>query len=166
MKKSTIVAVASNGVIGDDNKMAWHLPGDFKYFKEITMKKPVIMGRKTFDSIGKALPGRVNIVITRDASWQGEGTITATSIEYAYEMAEQMALVNGVDEIMVIGGANIYAQTMDDVDTLYVTEVDTTVSGDAKFPDIDTNIWEKASTSEDFNENDITYRFVVYNRKK
>ena len=166
MKKSIIVAVANNRVIGDDNKMPWHLPGDFKYFKETTMKKPIIMGRKTFDSIGSALQGRINIVITRDGSWQSEGTITATSISYAYEMAEQMGLVNSVDEIIIIGGANIYEQTIGDVDKLYITEVDMDIKGDALFPEINENDWNKTSVSQDFNKNDIIYRFVVYERKK
>ena len=166
MKKSIIVAVANNSVIGDDNKMPWHLPGDFKYFKATTMKKPIIMGRKTFDSIGHALPGRINIVITRDNSWQGEGTVTATSIPYAYEMAEQMRLVNSVDEIMIIGGANIYEQTISDVDKLYVTEVDMDIKGDSLFPEINKNDWTKTSVSQDFNENNTVYRFVVYERKK
>ena len=166
MKKSLIVAMTKDRVIGIENGMPWHLPGDFKYFKQTTMKKPVVMGRKTFDSIGSALPGRVNIVITRDASWQAEGTITATSVEYAMEMAEQMAVVNGVDEIMIIGGANIYEQTIDTADKLYITQVDTDVAGDAYFPAVDNNTWQTTSTSEDFTENDITYRFVVYDRKK
>ncbi len=166
MKKSIIVAVANNRVIGDDNKMPWHLSGDFKYFKETTMKKPIIMGRKTFDSIGRALQGRINIVITRDGSWQSEGTFTATSISYAYEMAEQMGLVNLVDEIIIIGGANIYEQTIGDVDKLYITEVDMDIKGDALFPEINENDWNKTSVSQDFNENDIIYRFVVYERKK
>ena len=165
MKKSLIVAVAHNNVIGVKNGMPWQLSGDFKYFKELTMKKPIIMGRKTFDSIGKALPGRFNIVLTGEGSWQAEGTVTATSVEYAIQIGKQMAMVNGVNELMIIGGATIYEQTITDADRLYITEVDTTVEGDAFFPEIDQTIWNKTSVSQDMNENDITYRFVVYDRK-
>ena len=156
--------MGKNNVIGTENRMPWHLPSDFKFFKETTMKKPIVMGRKTFQSIGKALPGRVNIVITRDKEWQAEGCIVLNSLNSGIDMAEQMALVNGVDEIMIVGGADIYAQTIDDADRIYITEVDIEPQGDAKFPDIDSNVWKKTSTGQDICENDITFRFVQYDK--
>ena len=157
---SLIVAYAKNRVIGGDNKMLWHLSGDFKYFKRTTIGKPIIMGRKTYDSIGRPLPDRTNIVITRNPTWKTDGVQWVDSVDSALELAQS----ENMDEIMVIGGGNIYAQTMELADTLYITEVDLNTNGDTVFPEIDNNIWHKKSVSQDMVENNITYRLVVYKR--
>lgn len=126
---SLIVAHDKNRVIGYENDMPWHLPGDLKYFKEMTMGKPVIMGRKTFESIGRPLPGRRNIVITRNAAYEAEGIELAPSLEAA------LALVRDVEEIMVIGGEQIFTQALPLADKLYITLIDHEFVGDTYFPD-------------------------------
>lgn len=156
-----IVAMAKNRVIGGGNKMLWQLPGDFAYFKKITMGKPIIMGRKTFESIGRPLPGRTNIVVTRNTDWQADGVVAVDSISQALHTAESQ----NTDDIMVIGGGDIYAQTLHMADVLYITEVDMESDGDTVFPKIDPDLWAKHSVSADMTENTITYRFVVYGKK-
>jgi dihydrofolate reductase len=145
VKLSLIVAVAENGVIGKDNGLPWKISSDMKYFKETTMGKPIIMGRKTFQSIGKPLSGRVNIVITRDTSFAPEGVIVALSLEMALEVGMSMALVKGVDEVMVIGGAEIYKLCLPGADRLYLTRVHGDVSGDTTFPALNSDDWLEAS---------------------
>jgi len=145
VKLSLIVAVAENGVIGNNNDLPWKISSDLKYFKEKTMGKPIIMGRKTFQSIGRPLPGRVNIVITRDSSFVPEGVITAHTLEMALDVGKNMALVKGVDEVMVIGGAQIYALTLPDADRLYLTRVHGEVEGDALFPTLNPDDWLEAT---------------------
>lgn len=125
---SLIVAHDQNRVIGYKNEMPWHLPGDLKYFKEMTMGKPVIMGRKTFESIGKALPGRRNIVITRNAAY------TADNVEVAESLETALALVQDEPEIMVIGGEQIFKLALALADRLYITEIDYAFEGDTYFP--------------------------------
>ena len=129
MKISMIVAMAENRVIGLDNKMPWHLPGDLKFFKRVTLGKPVIMGRKTYQSIGRPLPGRMNIVLTRDKDLQIEGVYCVQTVEQA------LALVTDVEEVMVIGGATIYQQFLSQVNRLYLTFINLNVHGDTVFPD-------------------------------
>ncbi|RJG39470.1 type 3 dihydrofolate reductase [Motilimonas pumila] len=129
MKLSMIAAMAHNRVIGKNNDMPWHLPADLKFFKKTTLGKPVIMGRKTYDSIGRPLPGRLNIVISRDASWQAEGVTTAISPEAA------MTLVSDVPEVMVIGGGGIYQAFLPLADQLYLTHINAHIDGDTQFPD-------------------------------
>jgi len=107
---SLIVAAAENGAIGKDNQMLWHIPEDFKYFKAVTMGKPIIMGRKTFESIGRPLPGRLNVVITRNETWQADGVTIVPSLEAAITAAEMDATAKNAAEIMIIGGAQIYRQ--------------------------------------------------------
>lgn len=125
---SLIVAHDKNRVIGYKNEMPWHLPGDLKYFKEMTMGKPVIMGRKTFESIGKALPGRRNIVITRNAAY------VADNIEVVGSLEAALALVQDEPEIMIIGGEQIFKSALALADRLYITEIDYTFEGDTYFP--------------------------------
>ena len=137
MQLSLIVAAARNGVIGRNNALPWHLPEDLKYFKRVTMGKPILMGRKTFESIGRALPGRSNLVITRNGEWQAEGVQVVRSLEAALSLAEDIALIDGVDELMVIGGAQIYAEALPRSERIYLTEVDADVEGDAYLPAID-----------------------------
>ncbi|CDU06197.1 dihydrofolate reductase [Vibrio coralliirubri] len=126
---SMIAAMANNRVIGKDNQMPWHLPADFAWFKRSTMGKPVVMGRKTYDSIGRPLPGRPNIVISRDESLKIEGVTTVTSIEQALE------LLSDVEEVMIIGGGSIYESCLPKADKLYLTYIDFAVDGDTQFPD-------------------------------
>lgn len=145
VKLSLIVAVAENGVIGRDNGLPWKISSDLKYFKKMTLGKPVIMGRKTFQSIGKPLPNRVNIVITRDKTFSAEGVITALSLEMALDVAMNMALVKGVDEVMVIGGAQIYQLCLPAADRLYLTRVHGFVEGDTTFPALNSDDWLEAS---------------------
>ena len=167
MKLSMIVAVAENGVIGRNNSLPWYLPNDLKYFKQTTMGKPVIMGRKTYESIGKPLPGRTNIVITRQADYQPEGVKVVNSVEAAKELAESVCLIDGQDEAMIMGGAEIYALSLPSTDRLYLTEVHADVQGDAFFPEYDKSRWQEVAR-EDFaaeGPNPYSYSFVVYEAK-
>ncbi|WP_099607707.1 type 3 dihydrofolate reductase [Vibrio coralliilyticus] len=125
---SMIAAMAKDRVIGKDNQMPWHLPADFAWFKRCTMGKPVVMGRKTYESIGRPLPGRQNIVISRDDNLAIEGVTTVTSIERALEAAGE------VDEVMIIGGGAIYKACLPQADKLYVTYIDAQIEGDTQFP--------------------------------
>ncbi len=124
-----IAAMANNRTIGLDNKMPWHLPADLKHFKATTLKHPVLMGRKTYQSIGKALPGRRNIVITRDKSFQLEDA------EVFHDLDKAISACHEADEIMIIGGANIYQQLIKKADRLFLTFIDLDVKGDTYFPD-------------------------------
>lgn len=166
MRIALIWAMASNGVIGRDNKLPWYLPNDLKYFKQVTTGKPVIMGRKTYDSIGKPLPNRTNIVITRDAGFAIEGVKVVHSLDEAIELAEAECLVNGLDEVIVMGGAQIYEQALPRADRLYVTLVHAEVEGDAVFPEVDFAAY-KEQVREDFKAegpNPYDYSFVVYDK--
>lgn len=134
---SLIAAVARNGAIGAGNAIPWRLSSDLKRFKALTMGKPLIMGRRTFQSIGAPLPGREIIVVTRDRAWVHEGVIVAHDIDAA------LGLARGAPEIMVAGGGEIYAQTIGIADRLYITEVDLAPSADARFPAIDKTRWRE-----------------------
>jgi dihydrofolate reductase len=129
MKISMIAAMADNRVIGKDNKMPWHLPADLKFFKKMTIAKPVIMGRKTFESIGRPLPGRHNIVITRSNDFCADG------ITIVHDTDSALAAAGDVEEVVIIGGGNIYQQMLGRVDELYLTFIELLVDGDAYFPD-------------------------------
>ena len=133
IRTALIVARADNGVIGVDNQLPWHLPCDLKYFKQVTMGKPVVMGRKTFESIGRPLPGRTNVVITRNAIWSAPGTRVVGSLADALKLATAQADLDGADEVMVIGGATLYREAIDQVDRMYVTQVHASPDGDAFF---------------------------------
>jgi dihydrofolate reductase len=139
MRIAFVVAAAENGVIGDDNRLLWRLPDDLKRFKALTLGKPVLMGRKTFASIGKPLPGRTNIVITRDRALELPGCIVVHSLPDAIEAAHREA--NNADEIAVIGGAEIYAQALSSADVIHLTRVHTTMAGDAVFPALNPSEW-------------------------
>ena len=161
-----MVAKASNRVIGRNNKLPWYLPNDLKYFKQTTLGKPVIMGRKTYESIGKPLPGRTNIVITRQAGYQPEGVKVVGTVEDAIKVAESVCLIDGQDEAMVMGGAEIYGLTLPHCERLYLTEVHADVEGDAWFPEYEKSEWKEV-TREDFKAegpNPFDYSFVVYER--
>ena len=133
MRMSLIVARADNGVIGVDNQLPWHLPCDLKYFKQVTMGKPVVMGRKTFESIGRPLPGRTNVVITRNSAWSAPGVRVVGSLADALKLATAQAGLDGADEVMIIGGATLYREAIEQVDRMYVTQVHASPDGDAFF---------------------------------
>ena len=167
IRLSLMVAKASNRVIGRNNKLPWYLPNDLKYFKQVTFGKPVIMGRKTWDSLGKPLPGRTNIVITRQPDFQAEGAKVVATLEEAVTMAENVAFIEGQDEAVVMGGAEIYALALPKADRLYLTEVHAEVDGDTWFPEYDTAEWKEIGR-EDFpaeGPNPYDYSFVGYERK-
>jgi dihydrofolate reductase len=162
---SMIAALAENRVIGVDNSMPWHLPGDFKYFKATTLGKPIIMGRKTWDSLGRPLPGRLNLVVTRQQNLQLEGAEVFTSLEAAVERAEEWAAEQGVSEVMLIGGAQLYGQALELADRLYLTRVALTPEGDAWFPAFDEGQWTLVSNTENPALDDKpAYRFEVWER--
>lgn len=142
---SFIVAVAENGVIGRDGSLPWRLSSDLKLFRRLTMGKPLIMGRKTWDSLGRPLDGRDNIVVTRDALFGPEGAIPASSPEAAMEAARKCAAARGVDEIMVIGGAGLFSALMNAADRIYWTDVHASVAGDVVFPPFAQADWIEVS---------------------
>ncbi|RZO19629.1 MAG: dihydrofolate reductase [SAR92 clade bacterium] len=164
MKISLIVAVSRNGAIGLNNQLPWYLPEDLKYFKSVTMGKPLIMGRKTFDSIGRPLPGRANIVLTRDPQWISDGVEVVQSVEQALLAGEIACEAADVDEIMVIGGEQIYRMTLDLADRIYLTQVDADVEGDAFFPNIDLNNWSQTSVKLPETIDKHPYQFLVLDR--
>ncbi|WIX33854.1 dihydrofolate reductase [Salinicola sp. JS01] len=138
-----IAALSQNRVIGVDNQLPWYLPEDLKHFKALTLGKPLVMGRKTFESIGRALPGRLNIVITRSSSYRHAGVRVCHDLAAALALADQQALIDGADEIMVMGGGEIYAQALPVASRLYLTEVAVTLDGDAHFPAFDAAEWQE-----------------------
>jgi dihydrofolate reductase len=164
---SLIVAVARNGVIGGDNKLLWRLSSDLKRFKALTMGKPLIMGRKTWDSIGRALPGRESIIVTRDHHFRAEGVHVVHNLSDALRKAEECADRLGADEAMVIGGAELYRQMIDQCRTLYVTEVEASPQGDAHFVEIDRALWREVHRERhDIGPQDeIAFSFVDYRRQ-
>jgi dihydrofolate reductase len=160
MKLALVVAMDKNRVIGIDGGLPWHLSSDLKYFRDITMGKPIIMGRKTHESIGRPLPGRRNIVVTRNPDFEAPGCDVVTSLGAALELVED------VEEVMMVGGASLYLDTLPVADHIYMTEVHAEVEGDTWFPEIDPEQWLEISRTEfsadDKNEHD--YSFVVYER--
>ena len=166
MKIALVVAVSQNNVIGRDNQLPWHLPEDLQYFKSVTMGKPILMGRKTFDSIGRPLPGRKNIVITRDLEWDAEGVEVVHSIDDALTAGTDACAVANSDEIMVIGGAQIYRDCLPIADRLYLTRVEAEIEGDAFFPDIDIKQWQKIAEKTPKEIDKYSYCFQVLERTK
>jgi len=142
MKISMVVAMDAKGVIGRDNGLPWHLPADLQHFKRTTMGKPILMGRKTHESIGRSLPGRTNIVITRDSGYQADGCVVVHSIDAALEAAGDQ------DEIMVIGGAEFYRQVLPRTDTIYLTRIHESFDGDTRFPDLNAADWREVERSD------------------
>jgi len=163
MSVSIIVAKSENNCIGVDGKLPWHLPADLKHFKEITTGSPVVMGRKTFESIvsllGKPLPNRRNIVVTRNSSYRPDGA------EVMHSLSDAVKLESNV---FVIGGAQIYEQALPLADSLYITNVHTRVDGDAFFPDINENEWQivNSETHQHDDVNEYDYTFLTYERKQ
>ncbi len=161
-----MVAMASNGVIGRDSALPWHLPEDLRYFKRTTLGKPVIMGRKTFESIGRPLPGRPNIVVSRNPGWTAAGVTVTDSLPAALDCAQALVATSGAEELMVIGGAQIYAAALPLASRLYVTEVHAAVAGDTWFPPLDYSQWREIAREEHAatSDNPYPYAFVVYDR--
>ncbi len=145
MTISFVVAVAENGVIGRDGAIPWRVPSDLKIFRRLTMGKPVIMGRKTYDSIGKPLEGRDNIVVTRNAGFSAPGVERAGSIEEALDLAGEKAAARGVEEITVIGGAEIFLGVLARANRIYLTRIHARPDGDTFFPELDPGVWREVS---------------------
>jgi len=157
-----VAAMAKQRVIGIENHMPWHLAEDFKHFKAVTMGKPVLMGRKTFESIGRPLPGRRNIVITRNQDWHAEG------VEVAHSLAAAVELAGDVEEACVIGGADLYGQAIQlyAAQKLILTEIELDGAGDAFFPEVDLDVWQEVARDEHQRESDgLRYAFVEYRRR-
>lgn len=165
MRIALVVAVARNGVIGRDGGLAWKISDDLKRFREITLGKPVIMGRKTYDSIGRPLPERVNIVVSRSRAPIGGGTI-AGSVEEALRLGAEAAAHLDTEEICVIGGAEIYAATLPLASRIYLTEVEAEVAGDVRFPAFDQGAWSRRQTgrAERSSRNEHSAAFFVFDR--
>lgn len=172
MEKCIIVAIADNNAIGKDNALLWHISEDLKFFKRTTMGCPVIMGRKTFESIGRPLPKRTNIVVSRSGYEAPEGVVVVSSLDEAFDFAGNSSVLSGEVEqspskVFVIGGGQIYAQALQQVDRLIVTHVHTVIEdADTFFPAIDPSVWSVAERSELFTdpETGYTFEFVEYKR--
>lgn len=162
-----IAAVAENGVIGADGAIPWRLPTDFAFFKRMTMGKPLIMGRKTFESIGRPLPGRTNIVVSRQKGYQPDGVLVIDTLDAALDHAQAIAAADRVDEVMIGGGAQIYREAMEFADRLYVTHVALSPEGDTRFPLIDEKVWEIEGEPEVLRtERDTAdFRVAIYRRR-
>ncbi len=157
---SVIAALAKNRVIGIENRLPWRLPEDLAHFKALTLGHPILMGRKTFESLGRPLPGRTNVVITRNRDYRPEGCLVADSIPAA------IALCGEADEVFFIGGAELYAQVIPLADRLYLTEVDVEATGDAWFPEFDRSAFREVSRASHTGEKGdrLRFDFVVYAR--
>jgi dihydrofolate reductase len=158
-----VVAIAEHNVIGKDNQLIWHLPADLRHFKQKTMGHPMIMGRKTFESIGKPLPGRTTIIVTRQEDYQAEGCIVVNSLEEAIAKGKEL----DSDQVSIVGGAEIYKQVLPYVDTLYLTEVHHAFDGDTFFPELKQEEWQEVSSEshQPDEKNKYTYTFKELRRK-
>ena len=158
-KISIIAAIGKNRELGKDNKLLWHIPDDLPRFKKLTFGHPIIMGRKTFESIGRPLPNRTNIVVTRDYSYEVEGVIVVHSIEKAIEIAKGIENLPAGGEIFVIGGGQIYEQALPFADRLYLTIVDAQAEADTDFPDY--SEFKKTISEEAKEENGLKFKYVI-----
>ncbi|MAE42886.1 type 3 dihydrofolate reductase [Candidatus Woesearchaeota archaeon] len=161
MTISFVVAMGRNKVIGSNNSLPWNMPADMKHFKKLTLGKPIIMGRKTYETIGKPLPNRKNIIITRDQDYKAEGCIVAHSIEESLQSAEN------AEEVMVIGGAQIYKEFLPKANRIYLTIIDHDFEGDTHFPEYNEEEWQEIEREEHKadEENKYDYVFVTLERK-
>jgi len=162
-----LAAVSENGVIGRGNALPWRLKSDMRHFRAISMGKPVVMGRKTWQSVGKPLSGRTTIVVTRDAGFSAPGVLVAPDFEAALTAARGDALRRGADAIVVAGGGAIYAQALPVTNRLDITQVHKRVDGDAHFPGIDPAVWRETAREEHLPgpEDEAPFAFVTYERK-
>jgi len=154
---SLIVAHSRNRVIGKDGHLPWRIPGELRRFKELTMGHAVIMGRKSYEEIGKPLPGRFNIVVSTSKTFEGEDLVTARNLEEALALA-------GDRRIFIAGGGQIFAQMIDKIDVMYITEIDARIDGDAYFPEVDYSRFDRVL--EKHVDGDLPYDYVTYTRKK
>ncbi len=163
-----IAAVAQNGIIGAGNDIPWRIPSDFRHFKRTTMGKPMVMGRKQFESVGRPLPGRANIVVTRQRDYARDGVIVVPDLETGFATAREIAARDGVDEIMVIGGGEIYRQAMPHADRLYISHIDLAPEGDVAFPTIDAAQWPVVRELDvpRSPSDPASYRVLVYERAR
>jgi len=161
---SIIAAIGRNLAIGFQNQLLWNISEDLRRFKKITMGSPIIMGRKTFDSIGKPLPGRSNIILTRDSEYFRQGTSVAHSIQESHDVAVSLCSQDACEEAFIIGGEQIYKLWLPRVSRLYLTEVDSEIEGDAFFPTFDPDDWEVRDRSAGIGVDDLQYHFVTLDR--
>lgn len=159
MRIAIIAAMAHDRVIGKDNQMPWHLPEDLRHFKQMTLGKPVVMGRKTFESIGRPLPGRHNIVISRQSDYAPEGVTRVSSFKEAVEAA------GNCEELVVIGGGQLYREILPQADRLYLTEIDLQVEGDTRFPEWNDGSWQQVYEESGRGVNGLGFRFINMIRK-
>lgn len=166
MRRSLVVAVSCNGVIGARNALPWRLPSELRRFKALTMKRPLVMGRRTHESIGRVLPGRDNIVVTHGAAIDNPDVHTANSVEEAVALAERLARSRRVREIMIIGGAQIFEQTLPIADRIYMTKVHKEVEGDTYWPELDPARWRevKRQRYKAGPGDEVDYTMLVYDR--
>ena len=166
MRIAFVVARAANGVIGQDGKLPWHISADLQHFKRLTLGKPVVMGRKTYESIGRPLPRRTNIVVTRDTNWRADGVLIAHDVPTALALAYEDAHRVGVDEVAVIGGAEIYRQTLPQATRIYLTEVHRDYPGDARL-EVPSGGWREAAREDHAAEGDQpAFSFVTLERTR
>lgn len=168
VRTALIVAVDRNNAIGAEGDLAWRISDDLKWFKKVSMGKPVVMGRKTYDSIGRPLPGRDNIVITRNIRFAPPGVFVARDIPPALKLARHCAVQAGGEEICIIGGAEIYAQTVGEADRIYLTRVDAAIEGDVFFPGLDSRDWDEegAGGCEKSARNEYDCEFFILDRRR
>lgn len=157
---SVIAAMAKNRAIGINNTLPWHLPEDLKHFKTLTMGHHIIMGRKTYESIGRPLPGRTTVIVTRDPNYRMEGCLSANSIDAA------IAVCAGDDEIFFVGGAELYAQVINRADRLYITEIQADYAGDAFFPAFEAASWRETAREAHVSAAGLGYDFVTFSRTR
>jgi dihydrofolate reductase len=168
MKIVLVAAIGDNSVIGRNGQLPWRLKSDLQHFRKVTLNRPVIMGRKTHESIGKLLPGRTNIVLTRDLSLVAPGAVLATSLDAALGYAYTDAVKRGADEIMVVGGSDIFAAAMPMADRLEITHVHASPEGDVLFPPIDPEVWQEISREEHFAgpDDDANFALATYVKRR
>jgi len=168
VRVAMIAAVAANNVIGRDGGIPWRIPSDMAFFKRTTMGKPIVMGRRQYESVGRPLPGRANIVVTRQAGYQPDGVIVIDGLEAGLERAKAIAEADGKEEVMIIGGGEIYARGMAFADKLYISHVELRPEGDVLFPPIDPGQWtlvEEPQVSPDPRD-EAVYRIAIYARRR
>ncbi|SFZ82807.1 dihydrofolate reductase [Devosia enhydra] len=161
-----IAAVARNGVIGADGGIPWRIPSDLAFFKRMTLGKPIVMGRKQYETVGRPLPGRTNIVVTRQAGYQPDGVIVVNDLDAALALAQRIAVADGASEVMIVGGGEIYRQAMPQAERLYISHVDLSPEGEITFPPIMADTW-KAETVLDVPSDPrdaASFRAVLYTR--
>jgi dihydrofolate reductase len=165
LKIALIVAAARNNTIGRANKLPWHIPQDLKYFKAVTMGKPIIMGRKTYESIGKPLPGRTNIVITRQPQWSADGVLVVPNLQAAFALAEEVGATAATqaDETVVIGGAEVYRESLPYAERIYLTKISDDVEGDAFFPEL-SSAWKVLEVTKGAADSALAYEFQILER--